>query len=131
MVMVDSTVWVDFLRGQEFPQTRIIVSLLEDDDICICGPVLTEVLQGIMDAERYQKINSLFSSLVYLPIERGDYLLAATIYRAARVDGKTIRRTMDCVIAACAITHQISLLHRDRDFDVIAHYSKLRCFTSP
>ncbi len=64
--------------------------------------------------------------LPYIPTDREAYVLAADIYRAARARGRTIRNTVDCIIAACAIVNDVALAERGRDFHTIAELSDLR-----
>ena len=127
MLLVDTSVWVDFFRGETTKEVRALASSLEGhDDVCTCGIVMTEILQGIRSEREYRRIKKLLHQLVYLPVRRRTYLVAAGLYRAARSRGVTIRKTIDCIIAACAIEHDVALLHRDTDFDRIAGFSRLK-----
>ena len=120
MVIVDTTVWVDFFRGDNTPQVRVLEqSLTEGEDICICGVILTEVLQGVRKDSDYRKTLSLFDSFLFLQMNQGTFVKAAELYRTLRQQGITIRKAVDCMIAAVAIEHRIPLLHDDRDFDPI------------
>jgi predicted nucleic acid-binding protein len=103
--------------------------LNEDADLCICGLILTEILQGISSDTQYRTVSRSLSHLIYLPMPREVYLLGADIYRTARKTGKTIRNTVDCIIAACAIVHDTALLQRDKDFLAIASISDLKLFS--
>ncbi len=128
MLLVDSTVWIDFLRGRVTSQADYLTEALEnEEDICVCGPILTEVLQGIVDETQFKKTKEFFSRLISLPLTEQSFILSAEIYRKARSHGHIIRKTIDCMIAACAITHNVSLLHNDEDFNIIERYSKLHC----
>jgi predicted nucleic acid-binding protein len=121
MILVDTSVWIDFLVGRDTPHVKSVESLIINrEDICICGVVLTEVLQGIRDDKEYDNTKSIFSELIFLPMEEEAFLLAATIYRTCRSRGITIRNSIDCMIAATCIQHSVGLLHNDRDFDLIA-----------
>jgi len=110
LILVDTSVWIDFFRGE---------------DIAICGPVLMEIRQGATSDRMLREIERLFAPLLYLPAQRRTYCLASDLYRAARAKGKTIRNAMDCLIAACAIEHRARLLQGDRDYAAIAGVSKL------
>lgn len=126
MILVDTSVWIDFLNGHCSAQAEFLARLIDEEgDICTCGIVLTEVLQGIRGEDQAQRMERLLSDLIYLPTHRTAHLLAAHIYRSARRRGVTIRRSVDCLIAACAIEARTPLLHRDRDFDEIAKGSDL------
>ncbi len=97
-----------------------------EEDICICGPVLTEVLQGLRQDDQYRKLKGIMQSFDYLETSRAVYQHAAHIYRELRVKGVAIRSTIDCIIAATANAHDVYLVHHDRDFDAIAKYFPLR-----
>jgi predicted nucleic acid-binding protein len=127
MTVVDTSVWIDLFAGKESPQVKFLESLIERrDDICICGVILTEVLQGIRDEKEYSDTESMLANLLFLPMRRDTFLLAATIYRALRARGLTIRNSVDCMIAAVCIENEIRLLHNDRDFDLLAAHSELQ-----
>jgi predicted nucleic acid-binding protein len=102
--------------------------LEEEADLCICAPILTEVLQGIRDDRQYTRTKVELESLIYLPLKKEQYLDAAVLYRNCRKHGETVRNPIDCVIAACAISSCVPLLHRDCDFEIIAHHSSLRLY---
>ncbi len=127
MTLVDTSVWIDHLRGEASPEAERLASALEDnEDICICGLIWTEILQGIRSDRQYRQVKRLLGNLIYLPLDRAGHTLAADIHRRARRDGKTIRNTADCLVAACALTHGVPLLQKDRDFDTIAAVSALK-----
>ena len=129
MILIDTSVWIDHFQDSA---TNEVIALREfisrDEDLCICGPILTEVLQGIRHDIEYLRTRRYFEPLIYLPLERKAYLKAAEIYRTIRKKGKTVRNTVDCLIAACAITHSVTLLHKDADFTTIAEHSVLKLF---
>lgn len=117
MVMVDTTVWIDFFGGKSQPHVKLLETLInERDDICICGIILTEILQGIREDTAYKKTKRLLENLIFLPMHYSSFVLSAEIYRKLRRKGITIRKTMDCMIAAVAIENDIALVHNDRDF---------------
>lgn len=123
-VLVDSSVWVDFLCDNSNSTVDALVALIEDgQDICICGFVLTEVLQGIREEKQYLATKTQFENLIYLDSGRSTFELAASIFRDLRRQGITIRNSIDCLIAATAIQHTVALLECDRDYTFIArHY---------
>jgi predicted nucleic acid-binding protein len=132
MVLVDTTVWVDLFSGLTTPQVIVLESLiLKREDICVCGVILTEVLQGIRDYKEHAKTQAIFSNLLYLPMTRETFLLAAHIYRSLRARGITIRNSIDCMIAAVCIENKVALLHHDRDFDVISKHFDLKIANLP
>ncbi len=127
MTLVDTSVWIDYFRADFSAQAGYLRKLLEtEEDICICGIVVTEILQGIVSEGEYRSVKASLSSLVFLPMTSKQYYLAADIYRSARARGKTIRNTIDCLIAACAISHKVPLLHDDKDYEAIAKVSLLK-----
>lgn len=127
MILVDSSVWIDFFSAKKSDQTNILLKSIEQsDDICICGLILTEVLQGIKFDKEFERAKSILLPLIYLPITKAMFINSASIYRTIRKHGKTIRSPIDCMIASICIEHEVRLLHNDNDFDIIAHYSNLQ-----
>lgn len=127
MILVDTTVWIDFFANRNTKQVSRLVQLIEQkDNICLCGIVLTEILQGIKSSREHQQVANLMSSLLFLDMNKEIFVLAAEIYRSLRSRGITIRKTLDSMIAAVAIEYKVKLLHNDRDFDPIEKYCKLQ-----
>ena len=127
MVLVDTTVWIDFFVGRALTHIETFESLLEqEEDICICGIILTEVLQGIRKETEFKKAKNLFNSLIFLPMSYSTFLQSAEIYRKLRQKGITIRKSIDCMIASVALENNISLLHNDKDFLPIERYCELK-----
>jgi len=121
MTLVDTSVWIDFLAARNTVQAGALESFIDQRvDLCLCGVILTEVLQGIRDDKQHKQTESVLSSLIYLPMDQSTFLLAANIYRTLRSRGITIRNSVDCMIAAVCIEHKADLLHNDKDFDYIA-----------
>lgn len=131
-ILVDTSVWIDFLRGQDTPQRHFLAEqIAQDEDVCTCGVVLTEVLRGIKDDGEFRQVRSLMNGLTYLPAPREMYVFAAELYRLAARRGRTIRGTVDCVIAATAIHHSVPLLARDRDMACLQGISQLQLVKVP
>lgn len=127
LILVDTSVWIEFFKDENTPEALYLSQAIEkEEDLCTCGPVLQEVLQGIRADVDHAKTKEYLVSLVYLPIGKPIYLDAAALYRRARKRGETLREPVDCVIAACAIRQSVFLLERDGDFDAIARHSPLR-----
>ncbi len=125
-VLVDTTVWIDFFRGVDSPKGRILEQCIQNrEDLCCCGFVLTEVLQGIRDEKELRYTKRLFEGLVYLSDDRSTFELAATLYRELRGKGVTIRNSIDCLIAAVVMQHGVALLENDRDFPHIDEHFPL------
>ena len=117
MILVDTTVWIDFFSARSYPHVKTLENLiLNREDICLCGIILTEVLQGIRKDSEFNRTRDLLANLVFLPMQYSIFLLSAEIYRNLRRKGITIRKPVDCMIAAVAIEHDIPLLHNDKDF---------------
>lgn len=123
-VLVDTSVWIDFLNGRDTHAVKTLVKLIEArEDLCVCGFIYTEVLQGIRVEKHYTETKRLLLQLIYLPTEPSTFDLAATIFRRLRQQGITVRNSMDCLIAATVVQNQVRLLDADRDFEAIAtHY---------
>jgi predicted nucleic acid-binding protein len=126
VIVVDTSVWIDYFSAKSTRGSADLKrAIVNSEDLCICGVVVTEVLQGIRDDTDFETVGRILDELIYLPQEKSTYLLAATIYRSLRKRGKTIRKPIDCIIAAVCIEHSALLLHNDRDFDSIAGYFPL------
>lgn len=122
MIVVDTTVWIDFLEGRETPFDRTLTSLIEQGAaLALTDIIYCEVLQGIRDDRAHRLTRDLLRAFPILRI-RGlrTFEHAAAIYRACRKRGLTIRSTVDCLIAATCIETEAKLYHNDRDFDAIA-----------
>lgn len=127
VILADTTVWVDFFHGNDTPQVAELESCIASgEDICLCGVILTEILQGIRDDSEYARTLALFDSFPLLPMERHTFVIAVELYRTLRKRGITIRKTIDCLIAAVAIEHDIPLLHNDGDFDPMEKFCGLK-----
>ena len=127
MVLVDTTVWIDLFRGKATPEVDELERLLEQGEaVCTCGVVLTEVLQGIRTDADYRRTLARFDAFLFLPMNRQIFLKAADIYRSLRQRGVTIRKSVDCMIAAVSIQHSVALLHNDRDFDPMETHCGLK-----
>jgi predicted nucleic acid-binding protein len=123
-LLVDSTVWIDFFGGRKTAQTdKLKQGIQNRHEICVCGFVLLEVLQGIREEKEYVAIKQQFESLIYLEDDRSTFELGATIYRELRRKGITIRNSVDCLIAATVVQHGVNFLENDRDYRFInQHY---------
>jgi len=127
MILIDTTVWIDFFKASSLHHVVILENLISNrEDICICGIILSEVLQGIRKDSEYTKTRELFEEVIILPMNNSTFFRSAEIYRALRRKGITIRKPLDCVIASVAIENEIPLLHNDRDFAPIEKYFDLK-----
>lgn len=124
MILIDSSVWIEiFRRG-----TKLGPADVDLEDAVTCLPVVQEVLQGFRDETAYRRAREALLSLpvVESPMSLDVYERAVDLYRLARRQGVTVRSSTDCLIASCAIRHDLTLLHRDRDYPALARVSKLR-----
>ena len=122
MYLVDTSVWIDYLRGDATRPVDALEVLLAGDEIVGTAPIIVqEVLQGADTGERFEKWRLYFGFLMcYPPVDLlGSHIEAARLYQACRRAGKTPRSSNDCLIARIAIEHGLVLLHDDRDFDAI------------
>jgi len=118
MILVDSSVWIDYFRGMPGPETDRLDALLGVEPLATGDLVLTEVLQGFMNDEDFKQGKRLMTSLPVVDLVGKDIAIqAARNYRALRKQGITIRKTIDTLIATCCIETGLSLLYSDRDFD--------------
>jgi predicted nucleic acid-binding protein len=130
MVLVDTTVWIDFFADRNEPHVSKFQQLIEDEeDLTLCGVILSEVLQGIRSDKDFTKTKEYLDDLILLPMRYTTFLQSAEIYRSLRKKGITIRKPVDCMIASVAIEHDIKLLHNYRDFDQIANHMKLKIYS--
>jgi len=121
MILVDSSVWIDYLRTGETPECRKLDDLMDSgDDLALTGLILTEVLQGIRSDAICHRTREFLLRFRRLEPEQRDYLLASDLYRHARRQGVTPRSTIDCVLAAVCLNRDGALLHSDRDFDKLS-----------
>lgn len=117
----DTSVWIDFFKGNNSDQTRLLVYLLENDlPVYYCPVILQEVLQGIKKDSELEEVKEVFTVLNKLyedPYKAATG--AAEIYRNLRKKGITIRKGNDCLIAWYGIKNDLEIIHCDRDFDLI------------
>lgn len=116
MLLVDSSVWIDVIRGA-VTQGASFLEQRDDEEIAMAGVVFQEVLQGVNDDLKYERLRDMFMAMLLVePREFSTYEIAAQLFRRARVAGFTIRKPADCLIAALALEHGALLVHNDRDF---------------
>jgi hypothetical protein len=103
-------------------------ALVAFDEVVTCLPVVQEILQGFRDEQAFRTAREAMLALpiVESPLRAEVILEAAQLYRTARRQGIAVRSSADCLIAACALRHDLEVLHRDRDFGAIARVSALR-----
>ena len=127
MILIDTSAWIEYFRATGSPAALEVRRLLEEqaDDIAMCEPIAMEILAGASDAA-YSRLERLVNGLQSLGVDAAlDFRSAAQLYRAARRSGKTIRSMTDCLIAAVALRHDATLVHKDADFDILAEMTDL------
>ena len=123
MVLVDTSVWVDFLRGRDAPHVAALCGLLaRGDGAGVAPPILQEILQGAENTDRFEAWQKRFTRLPCC--SPADFAIsavqAARLFLRCRLRGVTPRSSNDCLIACIAIEHDVPLLHNDHDFVAIA-----------
>jgi predicted nucleic acid-binding protein len=127
VILVDSSVWIDYFRGTPSPQTDKLDTLLGVELVATGDLCLTEVLQGFGAERDFEQAKTLLSSLVIVQIGGKDTAIeAAKNFRALRAKGATVRKTIDTLIATRCIESGLPLLYSDRDFDPFVDHLGLR-----
>ncbi len=127
MVLIDSSVWIDYLRGTVNPHTDWLDRELSLQRFGLTDLILCEVLQGIADEASFRKVRRTLSQFeIFSTGGEGLAVASAMNYRRLRAGGHTVRKTIDCHIATFCITNRHALLHRDRDFDLFEAHLRLR-----
>ncbi len=126
MIVVDSSVWIDYFNGVETRETALLDDFLGEELIVIGDLILAEVLQGFRSEQDVRKARAALDTLVFEPMVGRDIALkAAGNYRALRAKGVTVRKTIDMLIGTFCMENGHRLLHRDRDFDPIEKHLDL------
>ena len=127
MILVDSSVWIDYFRGTQTPQTEKLDGLLSREPVAVGDLILTEVLQGFGSERDFNEAKRLLTSLLVVELGGRDIAIqAARNFRILRAQGVTIRKTINTVIAIRCIESGFTLLHSDRDFDPFVQHLGLR-----
>ncbi len=125
MFLVDTSVWIEVFRK---PSRLNLPGIVDLEEVVTCLPILQETLQGFRDEAAYRKAREAMLALpmVESPLRVEVVEEAVALYRAGRRAGLTIRSSVDCLIAACALRHGLTVLHHDRDFGLLERVSPLR-----
>jgi predicted nucleic acid-binding protein len=127
LILVDSSVWIDYFNGTITTQTEKLDQLLESEPLAIGDLILTEVLQGFANERDFNQARKLLTSLTVVQLGGQEAAIqAAKNFRVLRSLGVTVRRTIDTLIATRCVEDGYDLLHCDRDFDPFAKYLGLR-----
>jgi len=128
VILIDTSAWIEFLRDTGSPACRAVDELL-DGDIAVCDPIRMELLAGTRDELHLDDLRGLLARAEIVNTTPADYETAASLYRACRRQGETVRRLTDCLIAAAAIAARTPILHADADFDILARHTPLEVVT--
>ena len=127
-LIVDASIWIDCFRGIVNEKTKLVVeNLIYTDRVTITPMILQEVLQGIGDDAKLERVKTNLLSVSMLWLDAVDAAIgAADLYRMLRKKGVTIRKPNDCLIVHYAVFYDLPILHNDIDFDQIARFTALR-----
>lgn len=127
MILVDSSVWIDYFDGIDSPGAERLDALLGVEPLATGDLILAEVLQGFALAQDFKQARTLLESFDVVRLGEHDVCVqAADNLRRLRRKGVTIRKTIDAIIATCCIRNGYTLLHNDRDFDAFVEHLGLR-----
>jgi predicted nucleic acid-binding protein len=127
MILVDSSVWIDYFRGTPTPQADQLDTLLGTEVILMGDLILAEVLQGFVSDRDFNQARRLLASLELIDLVGSELAIKAAMnFRKLRTQGITIGKTIDTLIATWCIKHQVKLLYSDRDFDPFVKYLGLK-----
>ena len=127
MILVDSSVWIDYFNGKKTSKTDWLDSALGIKPIIIGDLILAEVLQGFQNEKNFKTAKRLLLNFPFMDMVGQELAIkSAENYRILRKKGITVRKTIDVMIGTFCINHQIPLLHDDRDFDPLEIYLKLK-----
>jgi hypothetical protein len=129
MILVDSSVWIDYFNGKRSWQTDLLDHMLSNVPIIMGDLILTEVLQGFKSDKDYEAAKNYLNELPFRQMGGNNVAIqSAQNYRQLRKAGVTVRKTIDIIIATFCIVEGLTLLHDDRDFNPIASHFPLKAF---
>lgn len=125
MFLVDTSVWIEVFKKESRVELEAVAPF---DEITLCLPVFQEVLQGFREEHAFRIAREALAAIpmVESPLSLEVFEEAAQLYRKARRSGLTVRSSVDCLIAVCALRHNLTVLHKDRDFPMLAQISGLQ-----
>lgn len=130
MILIDTSAWIEFLRDTSSRTCSAVDDLLASD-IASCDPIRMEILAGARDEFHLDQLRRLLARATLLPTTSADYDDAAQLFRICRRNGETIRKMIDCLIAAVAIRAAVPILHADADFDALRRHTALTTYQAP
>lgn len=117
MILVDSSVWIDYFRGVDTPQVELLDGLFGRTPLAVGDLIVTEVLQGVQDDGEFNLVRKTLGAFTQIDLAGHDVAVkAARNFRILRAKGITVRKTIDSIIATRCIEYDLTLLHSDRDF---------------
>jgi predicted nucleic acid-binding protein len=123
MILIDSSVWIDYFNGNKTAQTDWLDSALGETPIIIGDLILTEVLQGFQSDKDFKIARDLLLRIPFMPMGGQELALESAMnYRLLRKKGVTVRKTIDVMIGTFCIHYRLPLLHDDRDFDPMVKF---------
>lgn len=123
MILVDSSVWIDYFNGKKTARTEWLDSSLGDTPMIMGDLILTEVLQGFRDDKDFNTARDLLLGIPFMPMGGRELAVESAMnYRFLRKKGVTVRKTIDVMIGTFCIYNQLTLLHDDRDFDPMVKF---------
>jgi predicted nucleic acid-binding protein len=127
VILVDSSVWIDYFRGTVTPQTDRLNALLGNESLAVGDLVLAEVLQGFTNERDFNQARKLLTALEVVELGGQEMAIqAARNFRSLRLLGVTVRKTIDTLIATRCIESDFALLYSDRDFEPFVEHLGLR-----
>ena len=124
MILGDTSIWIEVFKKKD---PLLVEDFVDFEEIVTCLPVIQEVLQGFREERAYRAAHDAMTALPIIesPMEESLFIEAANLHRSARRRGLTIRSSVDCLIAACALRHDMPVFHKDRDYPLLASISPL------
>lgn len=128
MILVDTSAWIELFRASGHPAHLTLRHHLERrSPVATSEPIIMELLAGVRNATEHTRLRARLLALPRVSVQGlADFESAADLYRACRTRGVTVRKLVDCLIATVAIRDHATVLHNDRDFDVLARHTRLR-----
>ena len=127
MILVDSSIWIDYFNGKKTRQTDWLDSALGTTPVIMGDLILTEVLQGFQNSREFKIAKDLLLGMPFMPMVGLDIAIQSVEnYRSLRKRGVTVRKTIDVIIGTFCIHYQLPLLHDDRDFEPMIRFLGLK-----
>ncbi len=126
MILVDTSIWIDVFRDASGVKRGVLLDALGDDEVALCRFCQLELLQGCRNEKEWDLLKSYLDHQDYLEASVPTWEGAARIYFDLRRIGRTVRSPIDCCIAQLSLENDVTLFHRDRDFEEVARVRPLR-----